>query len=1164
MKLRQIKLAGFKTFVDQTTIKLDGQLAGIVGPNGCGKSNIMESVKWVLGSSSAKEMRGDSMESVIFNGTDDRQPIGRASVELFFDNSKGTAPAEWASYAEISVKRIIEKDKGSTYLINNTTVRRKDVADLFLGTGLGAKGYAIIGQNTVSQIVEAKPEELKNYLEEAAGVSKYKERRKETEYRLRDTKENLERVNDLLREINTQITKLESQAQTAKKHNELQDKVKLIQAQIYFVKKRLAGTSWEESKEKVKDLMTKLDKFKAELTNIETQTEAARQEHIKASDSININQTKFYETNSLVSDVENKLNNLNEKITRLAALKETSKSKLQDYETQQAQLNIQLNESTTELHESKSKQSKLIESLADLKENFIATETDYLKSVDEWTVSNRKLQELNEQLNIENATLSLSTEIIKDLNERTQILQAEVLQLKENKIDTNKPKELVEAEQKLNNIEVEVVEGKKILIQINAEIDSIKNAILNNKQHISDAEIHISSLKQLSESEINPEQISSWLNSIGLKAKENIFKSISINEGWESSIGNILGSRMHAYQSINIDTAYKNRPPRPITLVKSNDFKPLTRNKDLRLALDVIEIEDESLSGVMAEWLSNVYISESTNIVFEQQKLEPGEILITKEGDLYGANYQIVGGHSNNQENHLQVMKKIEGFEGKLPSLLNEKDQLAKKIEEVEISKENKEAELQAREGEYKNFQQEVNTTLQEFNKKISIVEFNKNRLQTIEKEKLNLSIQLKENTEKLDAKKIIINDLINNIQTQSNHVENYQKVMHKNKEFFDNKKIAFDDQEKLAQEISYTIKVLDNKILNINERKNNIEKEKSSLLNQLTESNEEHNQQDVSSLQEELKEKLLTKETAEKELIHAREDLSNKENTLRDLESKRLESQHAINPVSEELQQARLNEREASVIFESCCESLKSSKLSENEISETLDPNVDLTFLDEQYNKTNNRIERLGPVNLAAITELESIKERQIYIQKQVEDLQDASDTLQNAIQKIDKETREKLKNTFNEVNINFNNFFKTLFNGGRAQLDLLGNEILDTGLQVVAQPPGKKNQTIHLLSGGEKALTAIALVFALFKLNPSPFCLMDEVDAPLDDSNAKRFCDVVKSMSGDTQFLFVSHNKITMEIAEQLIGVTMQEPGVSRIVEVDLQEIHSANLVE
>ena len=1164
MKLRQIKLAGFKTFVDQTTIKLDGQLAGIVGPNGCGKSNIMESVKWVLGSSSAKEMRGDSMESVIFNGTDDRQPIGRASVELFFDNSKGTAPAEWASYAEISVKRIIEKDKGSTYLINNTTVRRKDVADLFLGTGLGAKGYAIIGQNTVSQIVEAKPEELKNYLEEAAGVSKYKERRKETEYRLRDTKENLERVNDLLREINTQITKLESQAQTAKKHNELQDKVKLIQAQIYFVKKRLAGTSWEESKEKVKDLMTKLDKFKAELTNIETQTEAARQEHIKASDSININQTKFYETNSLVSDVENKLNNLNEKITRLAALKETSKSKLQDYETQQAQLNIQLNESTTELHESKSKQSKLIESLADLKENFIATETDYLKSVDEWTVSNRKLQELNEQLNIENATLSLSTEIIKDLNERTQILQAEVLQLKENKIDTNKPKELVEAEQKLNNIEVEVVEGKKILIQINAEIDSIKNAILNNKQHISDAEIHISSLKQLSESEINPEQISSWLNSIGLKAKENIFKSISINEGWESSIGNILGSRMHAYQSINIDTAYKNRPPRPITLVKSNDFKPLTRNKDLRLALDVIEIEDESLSGVMAEWLSNVYISESTNIVFEQQKLEPGEILITKEGDLYGANYQIVGGHSNNQENHLQVMKKIEGFEGKLPSLLDEKDQLAKKIEEVEISKENKEAELQAREGEYKNFQQEVNTTLQEFNKKISIVEFNKNRLQTIEKEKLNLSIQLKENTEKLDAKKIIINDLINNIQTQSNHVENYQKVMHKNKEFFDNKKIAFDDQEKLAQEISYTIKVLDNKILNINERKNNIEKEKSSLLNQLTESNEEHNQQDVSSLQEELKEKLLTKETAEKELIHAREDLSNKENTLRDLESKRLEYQHAINPVSEELQQARLNEREASVIFESCCESLKSSKLSENEISETLDPNVDLTFLDEQYNKTNNRIERLGPVNLAAITELESIKERQIYIQKQVEDLQDASDTLQNAIQKIDKETREKLKNTFNEVNINFNNFFKTLFNGGRAQLDLLGNEILDTGLQVVAQPPGKKNQTIHLLSGGEKALTAIALVFALFKLNPSPFCLMDEVDAPLDDSNAKRFCDVVKSMSGDTQFLFVSHNKITMEIAEQLIGVTMQEPGVSRIVEVDLQEIHSANLVE
>ena len=330
MKLRQIKLAGFKTFVDQTTIKLDGQLAGIVGPNGCGKSNIMESVKWVLGSSSAKEMRGESMESVIFNGTDTRQPIGRASVELFFDNSEGSAPAEWASYAEISVKRVIEKDKGSTYLINNTTVRRKDVADLFLGTGLGAKGYAIIGQNTVSQIVEAKPEELKNYLEEAAGVSKYKERRKETEYRLRDTRDNLERVNDLLREINAQITKLESQAQTAKKHNELKDKLELIQAQIYLVKKRASSKIWEESKEKVAGLIIKLDKHKAELTHIESEAEGARQSHIQASDAININQAKFYETNSAVTDVENRLNNLNEKIARLSQLKENSQIKFQE------------------------------------------------------------------------------------------------------------------------------------------------------------------------------------------------------------------------------------------------------------------------------------------------------------------------------------------------------------------------------------------------------------------------------------------------------------------------------------------------------------------------------------------------------------------------------------------------------------------------------------------------------------------------------------------------------------------------------------------------------------------------------------------------------------------------------------------------------------------
>jgi chromosome segregation protein len=448
LKLRQIKLAGFKTFVDQTTIKLDGQLAGIVGPNGCGKSNIMESVKWVLGSSSAKEMRGESMESVIFDGTDTRQPIGRASVELFFDNSEGIAPAEWSSYAEISVKRVIEREKGSTYLINNTVVRRKDVADLFLGTGLGAKGYAIIGQNTISQIVEAKPEELKNYLEEAAGVSKYKERRKETEYRLRDTRDNLERVNDLLREINGQITKLESQAQTAKKHNDLKEKLKLIQAQIYLVKKQLASKTWEGTKNTVNTIFIKLDKHKAELTHIESEAEDARQSHIQASDAININQAKFYETNSAVTDVENKLNNLNEKIVRLSQLKENSQIKFQEYETLGTQLASQLTDSNKDLNTNQARLSQLNDELEATKAAFMTAEKVFKQAEEEWTESTSKLQELTEQFNIENATIELSEDIIKDLNTRIELLSQELKALKVAKVDVQKPEQLLNAEKK--------------------------------------------------------------------------------------------------------------------------------------------------------------------------------------------------------------------------------------------------------------------------------------------------------------------------------------------------------------------------------------------------------------------------------------------------------------------------------------------------------------------------------------------------------------------------------------------------------------------------------------------------------------------------------------------------------------------------------------------
>lgn len=1104
------------------------------------------------------------MDSVIFNGTDTRQAIGRASVELVFDNSNGAAPAEWASYAEISVKRIIEKEKGSTYQINNTTVRRKDVADLFLGTGLGARGYAMIGQSTVSQIVEAKPEELKNYLEEAAGVSKYKERRKETEFRLRDTRDNLERVNDLLREINQQITKLESQAQTAKKHNDLQEKLKLTRAQIQLLKKRIANSVWEETKEAVAKITIQLDKYKAALTNIEAAVETARQEHIRASDSINISQAKFYEMNSSVTDTENRLNNLNEKIARLAQLKESSQNKFNEYESLNVQLTNQLNENEADLSKKQQQMTALSQQLEENREQHNNAEDRFKKANQYWQESSTKLQSMVEQLNVESATVDLSEGIIRDLNSRIVSLGVELKGLESTLIEVNKPEALQSCEDALKNIATALDDANRQQANLIETGNTLNDSILVLKQEVSEAEIHISSLKQMDSEEIDPSKLNHWLDSIGSTDKENIFTHIKISDGWEAALGNILGPKINAYQSIGKSIPKEKRPPYSITIITSKNSINMPSNSKLKSALDVVTIAKTEIEPAIREWLNHVYIAEQEGMELESKKLNPGEILISKNGDVYGMNYQILNKEFSGESNHLQRMKKIEVFEKKLPGL-KERLLLA---DEASTENKNKQQELkeslETLQAKKINLEEQRNAELIEYNKHLNLVEVNKSRTEAVSKDIENLSLQVKDSIQKLNDKKASIINISKNIGSIRSENSTHNDLNNQAEKLFSEKRTLFNESEKLEQEIGYNVKVLVNKIADIRDRLDRLAKDKDELLSQLNESNDDGQHDNITELQDELKRKLELKENAEKELVLTRERVSEKENKLRANETARLEAQHAINPVIESLQQARLNEREATVVFEQCCQALNQCNITEDILEKDLKDGIELPDLEELYETLGKKIERLGPVNLAAISELEGIRERQTYIQKQVQDLQDASKTLQDAIQKIDAETREKLKLTYQEVNKNFNEFFKTLFNGGHAQLELLGQEILDTGIQVVAQPPGKKNTTIHLLSGGEKAMTAIALVFALFKLNPSPFCLMDEVDASLDDSNTERFCEVVKSMSKKTQFLFVSHNKVTMEIAEQLIGVTMQEPGVSRIVEVDLQQIQSMELTE
>ena len=996
-------MAGFKSFVDPTTIRIDGQLASIVGPNGCGKSNVVESVKWVMGSSSAKELRGESMDSIIFRGTDTRQPLSRASVELIFDNTEGRAPTEWSSYAEISVKRVIEKEKGSSYLINNTVVRRKDVADLFLGTGLGSKGYAIIGQNKITEIVEAKPEEIKGYLEEAAGVSKYKERRKETEYRLRDTKENLTRVNDLISEINSQVTRLKSQAETANKYQKYQEDLKFSQAQVWALKKQKTNETWNAIKQKINEQTLQLDQFIAKLRELEASVEVAREAYSETSEEINTFQAKFYEVNAIVSEAENSLTNIKNNIERFTLAKADSLEKIKDIRLLEEEVN-------NEIEESKRKSEE---------------ESSRLESHEKLNNEDRdKLVQIQDLLS------GLTSQYEKARNDRNY-----------------KSNELRELSQQ--------------------RIEKARNDRDVASKELNETEVRISSLKDFIHEDKSSDSLDDWLENSSIENKQPVIDQLIIKEGWDAAFGYYLVEYLNAYEG-NL-SGLKNRPTKTITLINKKEQKiALKLNDKLVSATSVIEAKDNYINNAINEWLSNVYLASNDSLEIDRGLLSYGDILILKNGDIYGKTYQIIRSENGANINVLARKKQLDELELKHPVTLKVFEKSEQDLSAIQ-------AEVKAQEESFNN---------------------QRNRL--FESDKLKQEIEF--NIKLLNRK---IDELLTNIEN---------KVLEKNR------------LEKVIEE-------------SVNELKNN----------------------SVDKFESELEEKIKSKEQAEHHLTVAREKLSTKDLQLKEVESQRLQKQQSLDPIQTTLQETKIEERELKVNFEQCCESLDRLSIDESELLNKINIDDTVSDLEEKSNKISARIERLGPVNLAAIGELETIEERKIYVQKQMEDLVDASNTLEQAIKKIDIETREKLDKTYLSVNENFNYFFQKLFKGGKAELKLMGKEILDTGFEIFAQPPGLKNTTIATLSGGQQALTASALVFALFKLNPAPFCFMDEVDAPLDDSNVENFCTLVKEMSERTQIILVSHNKQTMTSAEQLIGVTSSEKGVSRIVEVNIDLVES-----
>ena len=1172
MRLTHLKLAGFKSFVDPTTLHIHGQRVGVVGPNGCGKSNVMESIRWVLGESSAKEMRGDSMDAVIFNGAASRKPISRASVELIFDNSLGGAVGEWSQYAEISVKRVIERDKGSSYYINNTAVRRRDVADLFLGTGLGGRAYAIIGQNTISRIVEARPEEMRIFLEEAAGISKYKERRRETELRLRDTRENLTRIEDVRNEIAKQITRLESQALITEQYHRLQDELKLTQGMLWLLKKQDAAGAWEKSQRHVDKLVNELESQMASLRKAESTVETLRQQHYASSESVQSAQARYYETNAEVSNLEQQVKHTQEARERLMAQLQQIAAQSQKSEAQSALLQENLQQLRQQEQDVIKHELTANDQLSTARQALPGAESAFKAAQENFANAQKALTDAEQGIRLESTNLEHLTRAITDIKQRLQRLESEQasLQIPDAQVLLDKQAlhdtthaEIVKFEQNL----IELRNHEQKLIE---EIREFREAQHAAERNLAQTDAQITSLQKIQQSLGHESKLDAWLQEAGLKNAERLWQKINISTGWETALESVLGARLNALlkPQDSGDFSFKERPPAGLVIaIPNRSAVNIKAHPHLTPINEIVKASDSGIASLLNDWLAGVYIVENdADIHAISQSLADGEMLVNTLGDVYTKNSISFYAAQSALHGVLERQRELEALQAEMPAL---EENLSHRVEALGVA----EQALQKLRTIYQEQQQvlKVGTQAQhqlhlEVQRLTQQQQHARDRQKVMQSEQVNLQQRLATQQAEQQQKQASIHEVRASLQPLQASREAMQAARQTAELALNDARNELQKAERLVQEQVFNKKLILNNINEMINKINLLNEEKSSLIIRKNETDNLLEAAKMESLKANLETALTTKQQREAELAAARDAMAGIELELQNQERNRMQNEQILHPLRDKLEQTRLTEQQTRLHFEQCQAALIETGLAESVLSQKLSANAKVSDIERTSAALAMQIEELGPVNLAAIQELSSERERKVYLDSQAADLEQAMMTLEDAIKRIDRETRSRLQHTFDEANKHFGELFTALFGGGQARLELLGDEILDTGMQVFAQPPGKKNSTIHLLSGGEKALTALALVFALFRLNPAPFCLMDEVDAPLDDSNTERFCNMVKKMSERTQFLFVSHNKITMEMAQQLIGVTMQESGVSRIVEVDIEaamQMHQEVLV-
>lgn len=1160
MRLKCIKLAGFKSFVDPTTVFFPTNMGAVVGPNGCGKSNIIDAVRWVMGESSAKNLRGESMTDVIFNGSNTRKPVGQASVELVFDNSDGTLKGEYAGYREISIRRKVTRDAQNQYFLNGTKCRRRDITDIFLGTGLGPRSYSIIEQGMISKLIEAKPDELRLFIEEAAGISKYKERRRETENRIRRTYENLERLTDLRDELERQLAHLQHQAQTAEKYKTLKAEERQLKAQLQALRWQTLNEQTVEREQQVRSLETALEGIIAEQRNADSLIEQERDQHHDLNETFNQAQARYYSIGADISRIEQVLQFNSDRqrqlVDDLAQAEQSwqeSQSHLMQDQALLAELDAERSQVEPELELAQAAEEDSVGQLLTAEEAMQVWQSS-------WDEFNQQASAPKQQAEVEQSRISHLEQSVERFGERIRRLEDERAGLCADGLDDD----LEMLNEELATLELRSETDQLLLEDVTAGLAQERDSLngLTHELDISRGELQrhggrLASLEALQQASLDQGAgMQRWLQQHDLTDAPLVASQLRVQPGWERAVEAVLADDLYAVSLTSLTEMEI-----PISQFTQGGLRLVDRRNGVTIEASAQQsLLDKVESALdLRPWLGCIRVAaDLSDALAMRDALAPHESVITSAGHWVGPNWLrfrqgeaddagVLGRQQEMQQLHsLMDQQQAQLAEGELRI-----EAIRERIRELELQRDTLQqqlAQLGREQGELKAQHSARQVRLEQLNARreqisaelTDIISQRADELEQLGIARLELQAALDSMADDTGRRE----QLIERRDELRKQLEQFRQQARQHKEQVH--QLALRAQSLRAQHES-TLQGLERLVSQVERQAERREQLQLSLAE--AQAPQDQQRLDLEAL---LEQRL----QAEQGLGAARQALEQVDQQLRTQEQRRQQAEQQAQVLRSQLDEQRLTTRDLQTRRQGLEEQLLEAGYDLQGVIMTLPAQATVIEWEQLLQRLDAQIQRLGAINLAAIDEYEQQSERKNYLDAQNADLELALDTLEQVIRKIDRETRSRFKETFDKINSGLQNLFPKVFGGGNAWLELTGDDLLDTGVTIMARPPGKKNSTIHLLSGGEKALTAIALVFSIFQLNPAPFCMLDEVDAPLDDANVARYARMVKEMSDRVQFIYITHNKIAMEMADQLLGVTMHEPGCSRLVTVNVQE--------